>query len=56
MITDADGQVGQVIYLQDKASKGRSGRIIPMNTEVISALQDLKEGTWFENGKAGHML
>ena len=43
MITDADGQVGQAIYLQDKASKGRSGRIIPMNGELRSALQDLRE-------------
>jgi integrase len=42
MITDADGEVGQAIHLQDKASKGRSGRIIPMNGDVISALQGLK--------------
>jgi integrase len=43
MITDADGQVGQAIHLQNKASKGRSGRIIPMNGELKSALQDLKD-------------
>jgi len=43
MITDADGQVGQAIYLQDKASKGRSGRIIPLNGELRSALQALKD-------------
>jgi integrase len=42
MITDANGEVGQAIHLQDKASKGRSGRIIPMNGDVRSALQDLK--------------
>jgi integrase len=42
MITDADGQVGEAIHLQDKASKGRSGRIVPMNGDVRSALQDLK--------------
>jgi integrase len=42
MITDADGEVGQAIHLQDKASTGRSGRIIPMNGDVRSALQDLK--------------
>jgi integrase/recombinase XerD len=43
MITDADGQVGQAIHLQDKASKGRSGRIIPLNGELRSALQALRD-------------
>lgn len=42
MITDADGQVGQAIHLQDKASKGRSGRIIPLNGELRSTLLDLR--------------
>jgi integrase len=42
-ITDADGEIGQAIHLQDKASKGRSGRIIPMNGDVRSALQDLRK-------------
>lgn len=42
MITDADGQVGKAIFLHDKASKGRSGRIIPMNAKLRSALQDLR--------------
>lgn len=27
MITDAEGEIGQAIVLQDDASKGRSGRI-----------------------------
>ena len=42
MITDADGEVAQAIHLQDKASKGRSGRIIPMNGDLKSALQVLR--------------
>lgn len=46
MITDADGQVGKAIYLHDKASKGRSGRLIPMNSELRSALQELRRKTW----------
>ena len=46
MITNADGEVAQAIHLQDKASKGRSGRIIPMNGDVRSALQDLKRLAW----------
>lgn len=51
MITDADGQVGQAIHLQDKASKGRSDRIIPMNGELRSALQDLKDHLGLKVGK-----
>jgi len=31
MITTAEGTISDVIALQDKASKGRSGRTIPMN-------------------------
>jgi integrase len=46
MITDADGEVSRAIHLQDRASKGRSGRIIPMNSDVRSALQDLKRMAW----------
>jgi len=38
MITDAEGQIGRAIHLRDHASKGRSGRIIPMNDELRSAL------------------
>lgn len=41
MVTDADGQVSRVIHLQDSASKGRSGRTIPMHTELRSALEGL---------------
>ena len=46
MITDAEGEIGQAIHLQDKASKGRSGRIIPMNGDVRSALRDVKRLAW----------
>ena len=41
MVTDAEGQVGRSIYLHDNASKGQSGRIIPMHTELRSAIDDL---------------
>lgn len=41
MVTDAEGQIGWSIYLHDNASKGQSGRIIPMHTELRSALGDL---------------
>lgn len=42
MVTDADGSIGSAIHLQDKASKGRSGRVIPLNAELRSALMTLK--------------
>jgi integrase/recombinase XerD len=34
MVTDAGGQIGQAIRLENRASKGQSGRVIPMNEEV----------------------
>lgn len=41
MITDADGDVGDAIQLRDEASKGLSGRVIPLHAELRSALLDL---------------
>jgi integrase/recombinase XerD len=38
MVTDAGGQIGQAIRLENSASKGQSGRVIPMNEEVRTAL------------------
>jgi integrase/recombinase XerD len=38
MVTDAGGQIGQAIRLENRASKGQSGRVIPMNEEVRTAL------------------
>jgi integrase/recombinase XerD len=38
MVTDARGQIGQAIYLENTASKGQSGRVIPMNDELRTAL------------------
>ena len=40
MLTDADGKIGDSIRLTDIASKGRSGRIIPMNMQLRLKLQD----------------
>jgi integrase/recombinase XerD len=45
----ADG--GLTSNLQDKASKGRSGRIIPLNDELRSALQALKDHLRSKAGK-----
>ncbi|MDG1448456.1 MAG: site-specific integrase [Ascidiaceihabitans sp.] len=41
MIADADGDIGSHIHLTDKASKGRSGRVIPLNMQLRQKLEDL---------------
>ena len=43
MITDADGDITTSISLTDKASKGRSGRVIPLNMQLRLKLADLLE-------------
>jgi integrase len=49
MVTDAEGEIGDVIALQNRASKGKGGgRHIPMHTDVKAALVGLcarREGT-----------
>lgn len=47
MIVGPDGNLGDSIHLTDVASKGRSGRIIPINRELRSALINLHQ----QNGK-----
>jgi len=42
MITDAEGELGTAIHLIDDASKGRSGRVIPLNKELLAALKAYK--------------
>jgi integrase/recombinase XerD len=41
MIVGADGEVGDYIHLTDEASKGRSGRVIPMNKQLRASLIEL---------------
>jgi len=38
MILGADGEVGEAIHLTDTASKGRSGRVIPLNKQLRTNL------------------
>lgn len=38
MITEATGTLGRAIHLRDEASKGQSGRVIPLNEELRRAL------------------
>lgn len=41
MITDASGQVSDAIHLPDKSSKGKLGRVVPLNLEIKEALFNL---------------
>lgn len=41
MLTNASGQINDFIELPDKSSKSKSGRIIPLNTDLKKALIDL---------------
>ena len=43
MIMDADGDISSNIHLTDKASKGRGGRVIPLNMQLRLKLADLLE-------------
>ncbi len=43
MVTDAEGNLGNALRLRDEASKGASGRVIPLNRELLMALQKLRE-------------
>lgn len=43
MITDPEGQLGTAIHLRNTASKGKSGRVIPLNKELRAALRNLQK-------------
>ena len=41
MLTDAEGNLGAAIHLRNEATKGSSGRVIPMNRKLHEALKSL---------------
>jgi integrase/recombinase XerD len=43
MTNDPQGDIGRTICLQDSASKGKSGRMIPLNDEVRDALIEYRK-------------
>jgi integrase/recombinase XerD len=43
MVVGADGAVGEYIHLTNDASKGQSGRIIPINKQLRASLVELCE-------------
>jgi integrase len=50
MLTGPDGKVGETINLTDSASKGTSGRVIPINKALRQALMTLWEQESKESG------
>lgn len=45
MVLSSDGEIGTSIHLTDTATKGRSGRVIPMNKELREELVKYREKT-----------
>jgi integrase/recombinase XerD len=43
MVLDAAGAVGDAIHLTNEASRGQSGRVIPLNRQLRSALVELHQ-------------
>jgi integrase/recombinase XerD len=43
MTNDSQGEIARAICLQDSASKGKSGRFIPLNVEVRDALIEYRK-------------
>jgi integrase/recombinase XerD len=43
MVTDAESKIGGAIALQDEVSKGQSGRIIPIHSQLRAALIEWRE-------------
>ena len=41
MVTDASGRVGDALQLPDNSSKGKSGRVIPLNAQLQKSLMAL---------------
>ena len=44
MVLDADGNIGRDIRLPNSASKGKSGRVIPLHPDIASNLLELLDG------------
>ena len=45
MVLNADGQIDTHLHLTNKASKGKSGRIIPLNVELRDLLVQIQQST-----------
>ena len=57
MITEADGELSSVLRLRNDATKGDSGRIIPLNRELREVLEHLqRSGYWGGRTFADHAV
>ncbi len=45
MVTDATGEIGSVIALEDRIAKKKSGRVIPVHPDLRDALTAFRNGT-----------
>lgn len=58
MVLEAGGEIGDFIHLTDIASKGRSGRVIPINKQLKAALIVLYDtsnsGNVIRTGRSDH--
>lgn len=52
MVTDAEGNLGEAIHLVDEASKGKSGRIVPMSRDLRLAVGSLST----QRGKSVYVI
>lgn len=56
MVLTPEGEVGNAIHLTDNASKGRSGRVIPLNKQLrlnlVKLLEVAKQGRGFDFEKS----
>ena len=43
MVVDAEGEIADVIALENRAAKGKSGRVIPMHPDLKAALMALQQ-------------
>ena len=54
MVLDASGSVGDAIHLTNQASKGNSGRVIPLNRQLLAVLVSLYQSQ--PRPGAGHVI
>jgi integrase/recombinase XerD len=52
MVTDAQGEIVKEIRLENSASKGRSGGVIAMNSELRQCLLHWRKQSWLTNSKS----
>jgi len=56
MVTNSDGDIGNAIHITDIASKGNSGRVVPLNKHLrinlVSMLENARSQKYFDQKSA----